>query len=702
MNFLKKGKYTYVKLIISIIISILFSFLIVKKMNGVWDLIVIFALMIEFVLIHLIFHINKIYDFIYKFRFVICFVIGLYSVIMGYNGSSIAEYNKIVQPDYQEQYFNPILGESRSIRSDEWGSTTPIAISQYFDKNGKFTCNNDNLRGTNTNMILLTSAPCFDIVVLAKIYNIGYLFFGPSRGLSFVWTIRIISLILISFEFFMILTKGKKLPSFVGSMLVTFSAAVQWWSFYEILNFGMLALILIDKFMNEKSKDKKIMYSLLFSLCAIGYILVAYPAWQIPFAYVYLMVLIWIIYKNKNTYKINKFDILLMFISIAVVGLIGSRYYLLSKDAINSTLNTVYPGKRFILGGDYAGALSTLFSYVYSFFFSIIDINNPCELSSMLSLFPIPLIMGIVTLINVRKISKDDKLFIVLMLLISIIFTAWIFVPFGNVLAKVTLLYMVPESRIVVPLGLAQIYLLVFILSNIDCRKCFNLNQNLKLFLIVLLNLFVVYIAKKTGPTEIVNGLKLYLCGIINLVFCYLIFCRRDKKSLNLLYILLIIFSIATGLFVNPIQKGISVITEKPISKKIQEIVESDPNALWVGDKNGFIVSNYILANGARVVNSTSIYPNIDFFEKFYGDNYKDYEYIYNRYAYVMFSVSNNNEVDLIQNDLIEIKATPDKLKSLGIKYIVTSDVLENYESNDTKFTKIYDDYGMKIYELVY
>lgn len=249
-EFIKKGNYTKQKIIIAIIITILISAtLVMIRPIKIWDRFPIFSVIILFTLLHLIFPLNKMYEFIYKKRYLLALIVFAYIVIMGYSGSSIGCYNTAFQPSDNNKNYSPILGIARPIRSDEWNVNTPIAVSQAVDENNKYGYFNDNLRGTLTEMFSVASSPVADILVLSKPFFIGFLLFGAEHGQAFLWYGKVIALLLVSFELCMLITNKKKLVSLLGMILIVFSAATQWWNITEYVIWGGLALVLFDKFM---------------------------------------------------------------------------------------------------------------------------------------------------------------------------------------------------------------------------------------------------------------------------------------------------------------------------------------------------------------------------------------------------------------------------------------------------------------------
>lgn len=111
-------------------------------------------------------------------------------------------------------------------------------------------------------MFTLVNSPVKDILMLGKPFQIAFLLFGNDYGLSFYWYIRLVAMMLGSFEMCMLLTNKKKKISLCGMILITFSAATQWWYCMDTLIWGQIILILLNKFMT--TDKKKIKY-----LCAV-------------------------------------------------------------------------------------------------------------------------------------------------------------------------------------------------------------------------------------------------------------------------------------------------------------------------------------------------------------------------------------------------------------------------------------------------
>ena len=120
---------------------------------------------------------------------------------------------------------------------------------------------------------------------------------------------------------------------------------------------------------------------------------------------------------------------------VAILSLLV-YWYISSKDTIEATTSTVYPGKRIGIGTDER----SLFAYFYNMFMpfnkfrektssnkyfdnGIEKFSNHCENATMLSLYPIPMILALVYVIR----NKDEKgkrdLYLILSLIVSVVLT---------------------------------------------------------------------------------------------------------------------------------------------------------------------------------------------------------------------------------------------------------------------------------------
>ena len=699
LRFFKKGNFTVIKLAIAIVISFMiatvFEYKIYHKIEPFIskNRIIFLAGALVIFFLHLIIKLDEMYGFIYRHRYKIACAFLLFVMIGKYSGSSITTYNHYIQSDIDSSRYHTLLGIARSARSDEWASSTDYILSQGIGES-RFSYFSDKLRGSKTDMFTLVNAPVLDILMLGKPFQMGFLLFGNDMGLSFYWYIRLVAMLLGSFELCMIVTNKNKRISLLGCIMITFSAAVQWWYCLDCLIWAQIALVLVNLFFETDKKWIKYCSAGGILISLLSYLFILYPPWQLPFAYFMLAMLVWIIMKNWKNYKINLHDVIVIIVTVICFLLLVFRWYSLSAGAIHATMNTAYPGARIGTGG----ASVILHQYIYNIFMSFDECPNACEWSSMLSFFPLPMLLAIIYLVRNRK--KEHFMFLIPMLLVSLFMTIWCKYGFPEWLAKITLMSMSGGSRASLILGTINIYILIYIIGNIKEEEKL-IKWWIGIILGILVSGFVIYKATTELPEEgYITIKKIIIATVIFVPMFVLLFNIKNKKCQIVFMFLAIFTAFASGLCVNPIIRTTDIIYDKPLSRKIAEIRNQDEDAVWVSDNSAFPISNYMVANGIRTIGSTSVYPDIMFFEKLLGDKAEEQEYNYNRYAHnAIFLTTDESHIDLKQTDYLFIYLNYNDLEKFNVKYILSNRNL-NRQGFDREFEMLYYEDGMYIFKV--
>ena len=340
---------------------------------------------------------------VYRYRYVLAAVLLAFCVLFELSGSSIGAWNDYLGNVKEENMEKDILGTYREIRSDEWGLNTPMAFSQYYNREGAFPYFSDTLRGTETDAFIVYGQPVKSWEVIFRPFHWGYLFLSPAKGLSFFWYGRLLALLLVSFEMGLYMFHGRKAFSAVYTLLLSFSPAVQWWfainGLIEMLVFGQLAVLIGKEYLKTNSYRKRIFLVPLLVWCLGAYILTFYPSWQIPLAYVYLALLVGIMIREyrPGIFSLKK-DIPILFLFLGLLGISMGCIFARSWDTIQAVLNTAYPG------GD---SLKILLNWAGNVFFpycsEFLGNSNVCEAACIFSFFPLGIIAALWVMIIERK-----------------------------------------------------------------------------------------------------------------------------------------------------------------------------------------------------------------------------------------------------------------------------------------------------------
>lgn len=651
-----------------------------------------------FAALHIFIDIRKLYDFIFRHRFLLAGILFVIMVLGKINFSNIANWNNYVQPGEGSDFIGPVFGKARSIRSDEWAVSTPRAFTYQYCAGEKY---NHIIMGALTpNQV--TAHISLSFAALATPYYWGYLFFGPEYGLSINWCGSLLVMLLASNEFFLIVTDRKKLLSFAGASALTFSSFYMWWSGVSSLTSGMAAVVLVWYFMHTEKRWCRALYGLGMVIFGSAFICELYPAWQVVSGYIYLAFLIWGFVTNfENIKRFKIWDWVIFGLVLASVCAIVAAFLLGQREYTEAIMNTVYPGNR-VDTGSYALPWQFLYPSNAKFVFDAQELNTS-EYSRVFSLFPLPMFMALFVMIKARK--RD--LLSVLLLCLSGFYTLYITTGLPMIVAKLTLMTFTTTGRVIPYLDVLQIILLVRAMSLMQDRKCFVPKLPAMAIAAVLSTgtmLICAYVFRVATPAP--NYITVpygIVMGLLIFVFAWGFMADTKLAVRNGVLILFIFYHLATGVLVWPVQKGADAIYSKPLAHAISEIVEEDPDAKWIALDN-WVISNFCAACGAPTITSNNYMPNFALWQSLFDEEtYLSYNDIYNRYANMIATLTEGETtLTLIQADLVELDINPDDLEKADVRYVVSYHELQNSAAYECTFEELYNEAGMYIYRAVY
>lgn len=619
-----------------------------------------------FIVCNLIFNRKKMYQFLHQYRWQIGCVMIVVLTFLEISGSSISLWSNYFRTSGTGVLFN----QARMIRTDEWATNTPMAISQNYSNYAYF---GNIIRGDVTDSFIVYGQPTYHIGEIFRPFHWGYLLLGSSMGLSFFWCARLIVLFLVTYDFCLWITNNDRNYSLLGAILISFAPLVQWWfainGLVEMIIAFEGSLLLLNRYIDEKNWKKRFLYYLVILECAGMYVLTFYPAWMIPIAYILVTFIIYIFISRRKEIYFSKKDILCLIGGMMLFIGIMASIFLNSKDTIQAVLNTSYPGSRFETGG---GMSSNLFSSFVTSFFCKRDLNLPsnvCELSMFVDLFPLGLIYSIWCQIKNKK--KDSML--ICLIALDVFFILYMTVGFIPLLSKITFMSNVQSGRTIVAFGIVNILLLIRSLSIYTARLSFKKT----VFVSVLYSSMILVMSKMTY-IDYMSKKKLLALAIACFILLFVLYYERSRKTF-----FVVIFStyiLVTGLLVNPVSQSLDVIDNSYLLNTVKKIQDSDAG-LWIFEDEGYPTNNYLIMAGIPTINSTNVYPDLTRWESL--DIGHRFESIYNRYAHISMKLSTNSDkFELTSPDSFIVYLDVEDLNTLNIHYIVSKNDLES-KSND-------------------
>ena len=646
------------------------------------------------------------FELIYKYRFVLSFLLLIMLVSFKISGSSMGCW-KLFLGDGESGIR---LGEPRVWRSDEWGTLTPLCFRQQYNTLGAYNRYSQTLGSILTDNMLVYGQPSWDILTLFRPFYWGYLFFGSERGLSWFWCSRLIVLFLSWFELGMLITDGQKKISVMLSVCVSFAPFLQWWfainGLVEMLIYGACFVLGSNYLVSRAFNPRKIAVAVGMAVCAVGYVLTFYPTWMVPVAWGFVPLFLWVVIWKFDRKVLGRVDVvpwLLIFV-ITAAGL--TVLAVTSWDVIKAELNSVYPGNAPLSSG--GTGLWWMMKYPISLVSRFSMNELIVENSSIICFAPAGFILALWVIIKEKK--KDPLL---ILLLGMNLFLAWYYcVGIPKWLAKMLLLSFVNSNRGPQVLGFLRLTLFV--------RAVALKEKAPKRWLAAL-----AAVISSAVPMRLALGFTKYEPGglryeyfdtaekilvvwaILAVVFYLLYRARKSKYTMAVLGVCTVV--LASSIWINPVAKGVPEITKSETMQQIRDLVKEDPKAIWLVVDMAYPATNIPAMAGADCLNTTQTYPQKTRWETL--DQEGEYEDIYNRYCHIRASLGSKTMLELVSTDYVEVTLSPEDLKKLNIRYIVsTNDFDEKIAARTTniftdsgiEFQKYYEGTQLSIYRCVY
>lgn len=621
-------------------------------------------------------------------RWLIGGMILFFLVVNKYHGDSVGIYDIYVQKGEGSEFVNPIIGEARHIRSDEWDNLSPRYMSTRY-LNSVFEKNNYVIRGTNSiNEYALTWYSIYD--PFNFLTSILRCFIGFEYAYSFKWYAVLIFTFIINIDFFMIMTKKQKLLSFCAACMVVLSSFYQWWAFPRFVTALPAIFVCIYGFIHASNVLRKITFAAGTGIFISYYVLNFYPAWQVPIGYLMLALLIWLIHEEFTFIKsFNKSEWFMVGITgICCLAVIVG--YLIDRSTYTQAMvSTVYPGKSFFTGGF---SLYDILNFFPAGMYSFKPYSNPSSRGTFVSLFPLPMFFSV----YYQARSHWKNWLINVVLIMAVIMTVYTTIGIPSWFSKISLMSYSAGSRMDDILAYSQVILFAAVFAYWNRGDRFPLAVSG--IIAILYTGFGLYLSNKEYSGYMTKGYIVFV-GIlfIGIIFA-LLWKQLPEKFSKLPLLFLILFCMLTGLYVRPISKGLDAIDSKPLAVAIQKEVSLNPYAKWIG--KGVAMDGFPVACGAPTINFVNTYPNKELWGRL--DTSGKNEKYYNRFAYININFTDGEtSFSNPQVDILAVQLSYKDIKKTEAKYIASTEPL--YADNEyVSFDCIYDEYGAYIYKIHY
>ena len=557
--------------------------------------------------------------------------------------------------------------------------STPLSLSQLAHR-PRFPVVNTNI-GNGQNMLSVPHTPVWHIVTLARPATWGYFFLGAQRGLAWYWWFRVFSCFTVLYLLLEIILRGHRSLAAFGAFWFCASAHVVCWSLWpaQFTFFPALGCLCAYHLLASDKKSTQMISAILLGLSVPGFIMILYPPSQVSLAYLFLLVFLGLVVRDK-LYASLKSKLKTRMVPLSVAALLAAgltlSFFITCSADLKVMSKTVYPGKRVSLGGDYSFAL--LFEGMYN----LITIYKPrealgnqTEASSYYYLFPaIFLMIGFSRRLTSRLGAVGWSL---VCFLTGMLF--FLFVGLPESIARLTLMSYIPSNRADLGIGLASIFLCVYVLSRIKDLKLETQDRRAMWSRIrpwvvsgVIALLFVVHGLVLRKLADGFPSVRLAL--IVGLLAGFLSYCLVAGKSRLFCGVLTVILIATTAVF-NPLATNLDHIYHSELAEQIVGLnKKSADRPLWItygGVQPGMLIT----ALGGRSLTGVHWPPQLALWRSL-DQTGGSYERAYNRFAQVQFIYRPDSSwvsFQSSQEDALEVYIAPDHpaLKSLGVRYVL-------------------------------
>ncbi len=568
-----------------------------------------------------------------------------------------------------------LLADAKMIRWDELVITTPLSLSQL-SHNPRFPVVNTNI-GNGENMLLNCHVPVWHITTLARPATWGYFILGGQRGLAWYWWFRVFACFTVLYLMLEIILQGNKLLAVFGAFWFCASAYVVCWSLWPayITFFIALGALATYHLIASDNRRVQIVCAILLGLSIPGFVMTIYPPWQVPLGYLFGLIFVGLFIRDKLYRRFKPVDkkmLLCLTGSLVLAGALTFSFVHTCLADLKASANTVYPGQRVSLGGDYSFGM--LFKGMYNFitvYSTPAELKNESEASSFYYFFPAIFFAACIS----RRIARD--LGVIGWLLIAHITGMLLFLMVGlpQGLAKISLLSYVPSYRADLTIGLASIILCVYLLTIIARARETDSNYlenslpfRVGGFMVLFFIIHCLFLMKQTNGFPIPSLALLIgaLAGMIS--YCLIAAKTRTFCAMTGLLVL------ATTAVYNPLSTNLDHIYDSEVAKAINLLNNQSPDRPFWVCYGGIHLGMLITTLGGRALSGVQYPPQLDIWHTL--DPNRLYENVYNRYAEVSFDYSaDDNKVSFYnpQEGEMRVVISPNNLllKSVGARYVL-------------------------------
>lgn len=592
------------------------------------------------------------------------------------SGSSIAVYEYFLGEDVQK---NLLVGQPRTVRSDEWAVNTPFVISQVNDNFPEFSSD----IGQGQDMSVVVDVPYRDWSSFFKPQNLVFFILPVDYAFAFKWWLLATTLLLAVYFFVLAIYPKRYMLATLVSVAFFMSPFIQWW--YQTITllpiaYALLSVAIAIRLIQSKRYLHSTLWGALLSYILICFTLTMYPAFQIIVA-LFALTIFTVITFRQNLYKyLMTRRILIAVVTVLIsTALVAGIYVYQHLDIIQSIQSTVYPGERNVQSGGFDPLL--LFIWPLSYLAldggpSTVFGGNQSEISGFLLVgyVSLPLLLLAFREKGSTSLSQLERTLLVVLSLFTLILLVRMLIPLGDYIFSIFGLNKIPHVRLLLAFGLINMTLIAITVGRagekITRWRSIISRNTLVWFVLVFASLFISLVTVQNHFNLVAVGAKeLLAVSLTFAVICAALFHKVTAVRYAGLLILIAVSLLSAGP-ANPLYRGLGAF-DNELTQYVSDTEKRD-SSYWVAVDSP-ILSSLLVSTGAEIAGGVNTHPQI----KLWKESFPDNSSVYNRYAHIRFVIDDTKkspQLELVQSDSfkVHVSSCDPLLKKLGIGYLVT------------------------------
>jgi hypothetical protein len=604
-----------------------------------------------------------------RWRWLILLLLFCVCVAFKLNGSSVGAWDSVLH-DTRPRPPGLLLFKPQPIRSDEWQLWTPAALSQA-RQTPPFPIENFSLGPGRAPLLFNLPVAYYTTFFRPQLW--GFFILDFERGFSFCWCCKVFGLLLTCA--WLLRQIGVRSRSIVVLGTLWMFLPLQWWfssptMLPEMTACWAICTGCVIQMFTQASRWRTAVAVVAFFFFGVNFVLCLYPPGQVALLYVTAAVVTGVLFEQRRAGKTLYLKRGAIFVCAAALAIILTLvpFWIDMYPTVELVSQTVYPGARRSSGGRFS--MFQLFAGLVSFFqtekaFPKIY-PNMCEAHHPLPLWPVVIFAVIVA--RCRRRIEISPLFITLGILVVCLALYCVF-PFPGWLSRATLLSFVPEYRVVIAIGFANVFLTCLFLDRYRDRILTKRGAIVATAVVGATIAALLWTASLRMPGLFPDLQQIGFAFAATLVIIALFFLETRRFWFRAVLLTLLV---VTDIWVNPVMSGLAPLMDSEAFKEIAKIRDRDPGAKWIFYYN-LELPELVRATGAKIINGTKIVPDLEFLHRL--DPPRQANFIYNRYAHIVCYLPPDPDqlgFFLVQTDSYVMEISPDLpiLREIGCRYV--------------------------------